>query len=140
MSSSASAKSPDETTALLQWQNDAAQARSGQGSRTLVRVASLLIVFVALGAVFFTNQPASWFGGGTLPLDPYEAANVILSKAPVIVRSASPSVNRYFLTPYPSPPTLPLLSMDGICFSFSMNARMAILTLHGSCAWSMATT
>ena len=45
---------------------------------------------------------------------------------------------RHFLTPHPSPPTLFLLSMDGICFS--MIARMAILTLHGLCAWSMATT
>jgi len=89
MSSSASDKSPDETTTLLPRSSDAAQAR-GQGSRTLVRAASVLIVFIALGAVFLTNQPASWFGGGTLPLDPREAANVILSKAPVIVRSASP--------------------------------------------------
>jgi hypothetical protein len=136
MSSSASAKSPNETAALHRRQNDAAQAR-GQSSRTLVRAASVLIVFIALGAVFLTNEPASWFGGGTLPLDPREAANVILSKAPVIVRSAStlqPIV--YFLTPSPS--TLVLLSMDGVCFS--MDARMAILTLHGSCAWSMATT
>jgi len=88
MSSSASDKSPDETTTLLRRSSDAAQAR-GQGSRTLVRAASVLIVFIALGAVFLTNQPASWFGGGTLPLDPREAANVILSKAPIIVCLAS---------------------------------------------------
>ena len=88
MSSSASDKSPDETTTLLRRSSDAAQAR-GQGSRTLVRAASVLIVFIALGAVFLTSQPASWFGGGTLPLDPREAANVILSKAPIIVCLAS---------------------------------------------------
>src|SRR5579863_4753863 len=126
MSSSASDRSPDETTTLLPRSSDAAQAR-GQGSRTLVRAASVLIVFIALGAVFLTNQPASWIGGGTLPLDPREAANVILSKAPVIVRLAShwtfaPQLIITF-SPHPSPPSpffllhcLCLLSMDGICF------------------------
>jgi hypothetical protein len=89
MSSSASDKSPGETTTLLARSSGAAQAR-GQGSSTLVRAASILIAFIALGAVFLTDEPASWFGGGTLPLDPREAAKVILSKAPVIVRSASP--------------------------------------------------
>jgi hypothetical protein len=140
MSSSASDKSPGETTTLLARSSGAAQAR-GQGSSTLIRAASILVAFIALGAVFLTDEPASWFGGGTLPLDPREAAKVILSKAPVIVRSASPwtfapqLIITLLTLPFPS--SSPSL-YDGILFS--MNVRMVTLTFHGLCAWSIATT
>jgi hypothetical protein len=70
--------------------HNTAESSGQQRQRGLstTRTASTLIVFIALAAVFFTKEPASWIGGGVLPPDPLEAANVILRKTPVIVRLA----------------------------------------------------
>jgi hypothetical protein len=57
-----------------------------QRSLSTTRTASVLIAFIALAAVFFTKEPASWIGGGTLPLHSLEATDIILRKTPVVVR------------------------------------------------------
>jgi hypothetical protein len=75
---------PGEATALLSRSND--PATNIHRSRILVRSAPVLIALIAFAVLYFTKTPASWFDSGVLPHDPREAADVILSKAPVIVR------------------------------------------------------
>ena len=87
MNDAASAQPPDEATALLH-PNNPAHARANSRPRIFAYMAPVLIVLIALGAVLFTKQPSLWISGGRLPDDPREAADVILSRTPVIVRSA----------------------------------------------------
>jgi hypothetical protein len=76
---------PGEASALHSRRNDPTRTSTNR-PRTLARSAPVLIVLVALAALFFAKNPSFWFDSGVLPQDPREAANVILSKAPVIVR------------------------------------------------------
>jgi hypothetical protein len=143
--SSVSDGSSDETagtTSESSRPSDAAQA-SSQRRRNLVPAASVLIALIAVAVVLFTGQPASWLSSGMLPLNPREAADEILSKAPVIVRPAppplsfsstfAPPANRRFFPPPISPFPHSTCSAPWTDF-FPMNARMVISTLHGSCA------
>jgi hypothetical protein len=124
--------------------HNTAESSGQQRQRGLstTRTASTLIVFIALAAVFFTKEPASWIGGGVLPPDPLEAANVILRKTPVIVRLAPQFdldgrlISQFSLLP--SPFFFFLLFVVRGRDSFPINARMVISTLHGSRAWNMA--
>jgi hypothetical protein len=84
MSNTVSDPPPGEASALLSRANDPTHTSTNR-PRILTRSAPVLIVLIALAALFFTNKPSSWFDSG-LPQDPREAADVILSKAPVIVR------------------------------------------------------
>jgi hypothetical protein len=83
MSKKVSNAPPGEASALLSRSNDPA---STHRPRILARSAPVLIVLIALAALFLTKTPSSWFDSGVLPHDPREAANIILGKAPVIVR------------------------------------------------------
>ena len=91
MSSTVSDNAPEKSTTPTR-SNDAARSSGQERQRTpsTARTASVLIAFIALAAVFFTKEPASWISGGTLPLNPLEAADVILRKTPVIVRRHVP--------------------------------------------------
>lgn len=74
--------SPGEATALLSRSND--PTANTHRPRILARSAPVLIALIALAVLYFTKTPPSWFDSGVLPQDPREAADVILSKAPVI--------------------------------------------------------
>ncbi len=95
VSDGSSDETADTTSAESSRPSDATQA-SSQRPRNLVPAASVLIALIAVAVVLFTGQPASWLSSGTLPLNPREAADEILSKAPVIVRPAPPLVQLDF--------------------------------------------
>jgi len=84
MDDATSAQPPNEATALLHTNNPGHAQANSRRPRIFAYTAPVLIALIALGAVLFTKQPALWTSGGRLPDDPHEAADVILSKAPVI--------------------------------------------------------
>jgi hypothetical protein len=88
MNDATSAQQPDEATALLHSNTPAHAQANSRRPRIFAYTAPILIALIALGAALFTKQPSLWISGGRLPDDPREAADVILSGAPVIVRSA----------------------------------------------------
>lgn len=76
----------NEGAALLPHSNGistTAARPNGYRYRALVHVWLVLIVVISIPLFLFT-KPTSWVGGG-LPPDPLDAADVILSGAPVIV-------------------------------------------------------
>jgi hypothetical protein len=78
----------NEGAALLQHSNgisNTAARPNGYRHRVFVRAWLVLIVLIAIPLFLFTKHPSSWTGGGGLPPDPLDAADVILSGAPIIV-------------------------------------------------------
>lgn len=95
MSNTVSDPPPGEASGLLSRANDPTHTSTSR-PRILARSAPVLIVLIALAALFFTKNPPSWFDSGVLPQDPREAADVILRKAPVIVRwLSSPTISPF---------------------------------------------
>jgi hypothetical protein len=137
--------SSNETTGttLLLRPSDATQA-SSKHPCNLVPAESILVALIAVAVILFMGQPASWLSSSTLLLSLREAADIIfvqgachrVSSPPSrSVRVCTPANRRFF------PSYLPFSSFAMFCpwmDLFPMNARMAISTLHGSCAWSAA--